>query len=324
MHELEFRANLDIVAMHSKEGESVPLVRSLNPGNAAGAVERWLREFESVMKDTVLEQCGKSMKAYTQVARAEWTVDWPGQVVLTVNQVHWAQGVARAIQRGKNGLNEFLDKSNAELQYIVMKVRGDLSYLQRCTLGALVVIDVHARDVVEHLIANQVTDVGNFDWQSQLRYYWEEDQVKVRMINAQIDYGCEYLGNSDRLVITALTDRCYRTLMGALQLNLGGAPEGPAGTFAQQQQPAAARRLLPLSRRILIFLCVFFFPFFLSICRLLQERERRRRRRILRRLARSSAWCSTVPTVWTTWPWASSSRAWRPRAPGHASTSSTA
>lgn len=61
-----------------------------------------------------------------------------------------------------------------------------------------------------------------------LRYYWieETETIEVKMASATFPYFYEYLGAGGVLVITPLTDRCYLCLMGALQMNLGGAPAG--------------------------------------------------------------------------------------------------
>jgi hypothetical protein len=50
------------------------------------------------------------------------------------------------------------------------QVRGKLDHLARCTLGALIVIDVHARDVVEMLIQAKITSQLDFEWTSQVCY----------------------------------------------------------------------------------------------------------------------------------------------------------
>ena len=184
-------------------------------------------------------------------------VDWPGQIVLCVSQKNWTDDVETAMERkGVEGLRDVLTVLNSNRRDIVMKVRGKLSKLQRKTLSALCVIDVHNIQVVEQLISLNVSSKFDFDWISQLRYYWnpdsnsyltgKPDSISCRMITSDLKYAFEYLGNSSRLVITPLTDRCYRTLMGALQLQLGGAPEGPAGTGKTETVKDLAKALAML------------------------------------------------------------------------------
>lgn len=110
-------------------------------------------------------------------------------------------------------------------------VQTDLNKLQRNAMGALIVIDVHAKEVVSRMIKAKVDNINDFDWTCQLRYYWEELDLPpeehdfyARQTNTRFRYGYEYLGNGPRLVITPLTDKCYMTLTGALHLSLGALP----------------------------------------------------------------------------------------------------
>ncbi|XP_077462234.1 dynein axonemal heavy chain 12-like [Stigmatopora argus] len=240
---LDFLPNLDIQAIYSSEGERIALIQLISTAEAKGAVEKWLIKVEDLMIRSVRDVVDRSRTAYAETPRNQWVMEWPGQVVICSSQMFWTSEVHEAIRGGATSVKDCFHQLQKQLNDIVGLVRGKLPKQTRITLGALVTIEVHARDVVLELIEHGVANESDFRWLAQLRYYWVNGDVRVHIMNCDVKYAYEYLGNSPRLVITPLTDRCYRTLIGAFFLNLGGAPEGPAGTGKTETTKDLAKAL---------------------------------------------------------------------------------
>ncbi|KXZ54227.1 hypothetical protein GPECTOR_5g319 [Gonium pectorale] len=244
---LDFGPGGEISAMNSREKEKVPFDKSMMP---QGNVEIWLGEVERRMRSSVRHQVILGMEAYAATARKQWVREWPAMVVLAVSAIFWSQQVEEAITGGT--VPDYLQRCSSDLLDLTELVRGRLSPQERLTLGALITVDVHARDVVAELAEGDVRNITDFEWVSRLRYYWREGDVFVDMVQASISYGYEYLGNTPRLVITPLTDRCYMTLMSAMHMNLGGAPAGPAGTGKTETTKDLAKAL---AKQCVVFNC---------------------------------------------------------------------
>lgn len=230
INKLNFNESLEALSMISVEKEEVKFIEKVSTADARGSVEKWLLQTEEKMLLSIRSETSKSFEDYAQTKRTEWIKRWPGMVVLSVSQIYWAMEIESRFS-SKRGIQDYYKDLQAQLRETVAFIRSkDITNITRISVRALIVIDVHSKDLVDMLVKNNVKSQDDFQWLSQLRYYMIDSAVWVQIINTEVPYAYEYLGNSDRLVITPLTDRCYRTLMAAYQLHLNGAPEGPAGT----------------------------------------------------------------------------------------------
>jgi dynein heavy chain len=227
------RANKLIVGMGSSKNEILNFEEGVV---VSGGVEEWMTLIEAEMKNSLRLISKRGTFAYANADRVDWVDQQLGMVGLCGSQIWWTwetEDAFRKVAKGnKYGMKELLDAQNEQLLDLVKKIRQPLKSHMRKKINTLLIVDVHAKDIIDRFVRDSILDAREFDWESQLRFVWdrESDTCVIRQCTGAFNYFYEFYGLAGRLVITPLTDRCIMTLTQALTFNLGGAPAGPAGT----------------------------------------------------------------------------------------------
>lgn len=218
------------LGMFSKENDEYVKFTSLEGILCAGRVEIWLNDLINEMRNTLHELFKRALNVYLDKSRDKWLNDWPAQVALCCSQICWTADVNRAFAWMEEGyeaaMKELHKRQIIQLNSLINLLLGELSPGDRQKIMTMCTIDVHSRDVVGKIIQARVDSSLAFQWQSQLRHRWDDDSLVggagadlemdadcfANICDAEFRYAYEYLGNTSRLVITPLTDRCYITL----------------------------------------------------------------------------------------------------------------
>ncbi|KAL7268764.1 dynein heavy chain [Rhizina undulata] len=266
----------------SKEGEEVYLKREISLIKTP-KINDWLAALENNMKLTLAELLAEAYRDFTGIFSArelnkdefrDYIAKYPVQIAVLATQVVWTTVVEKALEEGGSGLQGLYDQEVKILALLAATVLGDLGAIERKKCEHLITEFVHQRDVVQRLVTNGASSTQDYLWLLQMRYHYHEEgdylsRLRIKMANAELDYGFEYLGVAERLVRTPLTDRCFLTLTQALCQRLGGSPYGPAGTGKTESVKALG---VQLGRFTLVFCCDDTFDFqamgriFLGIC----------------------------------------------------------
>ncbi|KAB1255183.1 Dynein heavy chain 10; axonemal [Camelus dromedarius] len=236
-----------VSAMISAEGEVMEFRKIIR---AEGRVEDWMTAVLNEMRRTNRLITKEAIFKYCEDrTRVDWMLLYQGMVVLAASQVWWTwevEDVFRKVQQGeKQAMKNYGQKMHWQIDQLVTRITTSLSRNDRKKYNTVLIIDVHARDTVDSFIRGGILEAREFEWESQLRFYWdrEPDELNVRQCTGTFGYGYEYMGLNGRLVITPLTDRIYLTLTQALSMYLGGAPAGPAGTGKTETTKDLAKAL---------------------------------------------------------------------------------
>lgn len=224
--------NETIDGMLSRMGEEITFPHSISMTKYGACVDKWLLGVEMEMHAAIKNEVMNSYADFITSDRINWVLSWPQMIVLVVANIFWTSDIhASLLHQNRDLLNNIRNEIQGNLDEITDIIRtNEMTNLNRLTLKTLCILDVHARDVTQKLIDDFDSNVDSFQWISQLRYYWIDNEVLIKTLNSSISYGNEYLGNFQRIVMTPLTERCMHSVLLAFQYQLNALIEGPTAT----------------------------------------------------------------------------------------------
>uniref|UniRef100_A0A8C4K6E1 Dynein heavy chain 5, axonemal-like n=1 Tax=Dromaius novaehollandiae TaxID=8790 RepID=A0A8C4K6E1_DRONO len=223
-----------ILLFESQEGEQVNIIE---PVLAQGNVELWLGQLLNGIRKTIHTIIRQASIAIgdSGFKMYDFQAMFPAQIGLLGIQMIWTRDAENALNSTKTD-KKVMHTTNQKflglLNDLIDMTTHNLTRIERTKYETLITIHVHQKDIFNDLVCMNIKSPSDFEWQKQSRFYFLEDLDRciIQITDVEFTYCNEYLGCTDRLVITPLTDRCFITLAQALGMSMGGAPAGPAGT----------------------------------------------------------------------------------------------
>ena len=236
------------------------VVAFLPPVFITGKVETYLTLIVKAQQATLSQCLRDCADRYPDMTRLEWLMSKdaegvtkdPAQLAYLVAQIDFVTSTERALRERTDGNDSSIKRATddclIQLSDLINASQAPMTKGDRQRITCMITLDAHSRDILEELQDMRYAKEDDFVWQSKLRPRlttlppplvapgsaggdpYISTSAEFKICDASFNYGFEYLGNGSRLVLTPLSDRMYVTATQALNLKMGCAPAGPAGT----------------------------------------------------------------------------------------------